>query len=313
MDLDNDPPHVISACGVEVSPSEVDARGDLTLKVELPGSATNESPASALLIKDQNAALVQRLELAERDAENAARVEIVVAAPAEPGSYTWFAVRTADETSAAAEEGATPFSFRVKPHRTHVVVWDVPAAVERGEAFNIKLGVKCSSECAPDGWMLEVRDDAGRKLARTPVSDGPWTGTAALYYAEVALRAPDKEGLYAWEAAAQMTDLDVPHTESQAGFGLRVVARPECLLTIVAMDRESQSPIAGAKVVVHPYRAATDARGVAELRVPKGEYRVFVSGRNYFPFRDDHEIDADMTIRAELDVDVGPSDADVWS
>ncbi len=52
---------------------------------------------------------------------------------------------------------------------------------------------------------------------------------------------------------------------------------------------------------------------MAEVRVPKGEYRLFVSGKNYFPFRSDSEVLSDMTIRAELAVDRELSDADVWS
>ena len=47
------------------------------------------------------------------------------------------------------------------------------------------------------------------------------------------------------------------------------------------------------------YRAFTNERGVAEVKVPKGEYRLFVSGKNYFPFRSDSEVSTDMTIRAE--------------
>jgi hypothetical protein len=72
-------------------------------------------------------------------------------------------------------------------------------------------------------------------------------------------------------------------------------------------------PIAGAKVVVHPYRALTDADGVAEIRLPKGAYRLFVSGHERFPFRSDGEISGDLTITAELDDDFGPSDAELWS
>lgn len=130
---------------------------------------------------------------------------------------------------------------------------------------------------------------------------------------EVDLSAPDTEGLYAWEAKAQAGGLDIPHAECIASFGVRVVPTPECLLTVVAIDVESQTPVKGAKVVVHPYKAFTDERGVAEVRVPKGEYRLFVSGRNYFPFRSDGEVKTDVTIRAELALDPGLSDADVWS
>jgi hypothetical protein len=88
---------------------------------------------------------------------------------------------------------------------------------------------------------------------------------------------------------------------------------PGCLLTVVAIDGESQTPVAGAKVVLHPYKTFTDERGVAEVRVPQGEYRLFVSGKQYFPFRCECDIEADVAIRAELFVDRELSDADIWS
>ncbi|HEX7080387.1 MAG TPA: hypothetical protein VF329_05190 [Gammaproteobacteria bacterium] len=83
-------------------------------------------------------------------------------------------------------------------------------------------------------------------------------------------------------------------------------------MTVVAVDRQSGLPVKGARVVAHPYRAVTDERGVAELHVPKGAYRLFVSSRAYFPFRRDAEATADATIRAELEADSGPSDAELW-
>ena len=63
----------------------------------------------------------------------------------------------------------------------------------------------------------------------------------------------------------------IPHAEGAAN-GMRVVSRPECLVTIEALDKESQTPLSGARVVMHPYRAVTDERGVAEVRVAKGAY-----------------------------------------
>jgi hypothetical protein len=92
-----------------------------------------------------------------------------------------------------------------------------------------------------------------------------------------------------------------------------VVRAPQCVLRVVAIDAASRKPVRGARVVVHPYRAVTDEQGVAELRVPKGAYRLFVSGRDYFPFRSDGEVRADVTIEAELAADRGPSDAELWS
>ena len=44
---------------------------------------------------------------------------------------------------------------------------------------------------------------------------------------------------------------------------LRVVSPPDCEITVEAFDREKQTPIKGARVVMHPYRAMTDENGIA--------------------------------------------------
>ena len=200
-----------------------------------------------------------------------------------------------------------------KPHDTRVVVWDAPAAVERGKRFAVRVGVACSSKCAPAGWRVEVRDHDGERRTTTSLGDDPWPGTDALYHAEVALAAPHAEGLHTWEAAALTDGSAVAHTGGSARFGVRVVSTPACLVRVVAVDAESGTPVEGARVVAHPYRTVTDERGVAEMRVPAGEYRLFVSGKGCIPFRFDGVVKADTTIRAQLAQDVELSDADIWS
>jgi hypothetical protein len=163
---------------------------------------------------------------------------------------------------------------------------------------------------------VAIRDAAGRSVASARVGDAPWPGTAALFHTEIELHAPDAEGLHAYEASLETdpaADNRPTHTAASARFQVRAVPAPECLVKVVAVDAASRTPVRGARVVVHPYRAVTDAHGVAELRVPKGAYRLFVSGRDYFPFRADGEVSADVTIQAELAADRGPSDAELWS
>ena len=200
-----------------------------------------------------------------------------------------------------------------EPHATRVVVWDTPPAIERGKRFAVRLGVACSARCSAGGWTVEVHDHEGSKRATTTLGNDPWPGTDALHHAEVALEAPDTEGLYAWKAVTPANDADGSHTGGNASFHVRVVAAPGCLLTVVARDAESQAAVEGARVVAHPYRTVTDERGVARLQVPAGEYRLFVSGKGYVPFRFDGAVKADTTIRAELSQDVELSDADIWS
>lgn len=209
-------------------------------------------------------------------------------------------------------------------HTRHVAVWDVPSAVDCGETYRIKVGVKCAEQCVPTDWVVEVRDPDGRLLEKTALGEEPWPGTTALHYAELELAAPEVEGLFTCQVVAPEVALpdagreeaggaQIAHGPASARFNVCIVPAPECRLTVLAVDKETQTPIEGATVVVHPYRSVTDAGGRAEVRVPRGAYRLFVSGRAYFPFRSDGEADADATIRAELDRDVAPSDAELWS
>ena len=314
MSGQRDPTRTIGACSVDISPGEVDAGADMTLTGKVVCCPAGDLRGTTLLIKDQDDAVVQHLELTEFDGETNATSECSVKAPVRPGVYTWLAVCPAHSKAGTSYgEASTSFSFTVKPHRTHVAVWDTPSAIESGEDFSITLGVKCSFECRPDGWAIEIRDHDGNTRATTTLSDDPWPGTAALYYAVVDLRAPDTEGLFTWEAKAPMGGLDVRHAEGITRFGVRVVPAPEHVLTVVARDAETQTPVEGVKVVVHPYHAVTDERGVAVVKVPKGKYRLYVSGRNYTAFRRDGEVKADVTIRVELALEQGLSDADVWS
>jgi hypothetical protein len=201
----------------------------------------------------------------------------------------------------------------VEMHRRSVVVWDVPPAIERGSAFRVRIGIKCALACPSERWTLDVRDHDGNVRATATVGNEIWPGTAALYFSEIELRAPDAEGLYEWVARApQCASGDNAHAQASAGFNVRTMASPQCLLTVIAVDKESRTPIQGAKVVLHPYRAVTDARGVASIAVAKGRDRLFVSGGQYFPFRVDSEVTADMTLRAELEMDLAPGDAELW-
>ena len=204
-------------------------------------------------------------------------------------------------------------THEIELHSTRIVVWEVPATIECGETFSVKVGVKCSSECRLDGWTVEVRDHDGSTRASAVTSKRPWRDTVGLHYVLVELNAPDSEGLYTWEARASVNNLtEVRHAEGIARFGVRAVPAPDCVLTVVAVDVESQVPVEGAKVVAHPYRTFTDEQGMAKVRVPAGEYRLFVSGKKYFPYRSDCDVKADLTVKADLAVDRELSDADIW-
>ena len=205
----------------------------------------------------------------------------------------------------------------MEPHATRIVVWDTPAAVECGAALRFKVGVKCAAECGAAARRVEIRDEDGRSVASAAVGDVPWPGTAALYFAELELRAPDTEGLHAWEARAADGRRRAPGRHAHRGE--RAVPRSRRACARVSRESRRRRRARAARrcrarrsSFIRTARV-TDAQGVAELRVPKGAYRLFVSGRDRFPFRSDGEVSADVTIRAELDEDRGPSDAELWS
>jgi hypothetical protein len=92
-------------------------------------------------------------------------------------------------------------------------------------------------------------------------------------------------------------------------MAVRVVRAPDCEVTVEAVDRENQRPIEGASVVMHPYRAVTDEKGVARIKVTRGRYDILVSGPRYVPVSIPAEVTADMVTRAELDEEL-PWDPD---
>ena len=57
---------------------------------------------------------------------------------------------------------------------------------------------------------------------------------------------------------------------------------------------------------MHPYKAVTDERGIAEVRVAKGAYKLFVSQTKYLTFGLLVEVTADMKTRVELDLEPVP-------
>lgn len=293
-------------CVVDVSPEVVDAGAEMTLHGKVSCFPACNLRGHTLLVKDQAGAHAGSVELTGFDGETNESGEFVVKAPVKAGEYTWLAVCPAVvKEGISYMEASTPISFTVKPHTTSVVAWDIPSAVVVGERFRTKVGIKCSNECHLTNRDFGIYDHEGAQVATGTLSGGRWPGTG-LYAAEVELEAPAGEGLYTWSVKCPGLDVGIPHAEGSISFGVRVVSHPECLVTVETVDKVSQTPLSGARVVMHPYRAVTDERGVAEVRVAKGAYKLFVSQTRYLTFGLPVEVTADMTARAELDLEPVP-------
>ena len=191
----------------------------------------------------------------------------------------------------------------VEPHTTNVAVWDIPSAIVAGERFRVKVGVKCADECDLTNAGFGIVDEEGTQLATGTLPGDLWPGSTGLYVAEVELAAPATEGLYTWNVTIPASEAEIPHAAGSASFGIRVVSQPDYLVTIEAVDEADHAPLRGARVVMHPYRAVTDDRGIAAVRVAKGSYQLFVSQTRYITLGLPIEVHADMTARAELSVE----------
>ena len=81
---------------------------------------------------------------------------------------------------------------------------------------------------------------------------------------------------------------------------MKVVAAPDFEITVETIDAENQTPVKGMHVLLHPYRATTDERGQARIKVAKGRYNLAISGFKYAAYRDVIEADDDLVLRAEM-------------
>ena len=150
---------------------------------------------------------------------------------------------------------------------------------------------------------MSIFDQEGSRAGTVKLGHDVWPGTEALYFAEVEVAAPQTAGSHQWEAKIAGWDAELPHASGSFPLMVRVVSSPDCEVTVRAVDREKQTPIAGARVVMHPYRAVTDDNGIARVRVARGQYDILVSGPQYLPACASVEVIADMITSAELDAE----------
>jgi len=198
-------------------------------------------------------------------------------------------------------------------HVTELTLWDVPSATVVGEQVRFVVGARCSAGCNLGGRELGIYDQQGACVGMAKLGREVWPGTEALYVAEVQASAPPAAGSHQWEVKATGWDTEAPHAAGSYPVAIRVVDTPDCVVTVKAVDKESQAPIAGAHVVMHPYRAVADAGGVARVRVAKGQYDILVSGRGHVAACISVEVAADTAASAELEADQPwvPSDEEI--
>jgi hypothetical protein len=291
--------HGRRTCGVDVSPRDADAGAELTVGVRASCPDGCDLTGQSVSIRDREHTELARAELAQREGE--ATAAFVLRAPCEVGEHVWMAVLAAHDNEGISHEAtSTAFSFATKAHAASVNVWGLPSAIPVGERFGFKVGIKCSAGCRLTGRPLSISDHQGAQVGAANLGDDVWPGTGALYFAEVEAQAPLATGDHRWQVSTAGSDAGVPHAAGSVAFAIKVVSPPDHEVTVEAFDSETQAPIKGAHVLLHPYRALTDDRGMAKIKVAKGRYKLFVSGFNYIAYQDMIDVAGDVTARAEL-------------
>jgi hypothetical protein len=263
----------------EPAPSELPIGSDLVLRVKLSCMSGCDLGALPLAITGPDGQVVAIEAPADHDAAHEDNVlrDIALKAPGTVGAHVWTIRFPPHESDGVRHEECTlPVCVTTLPHATSLAVWAVPSPVVVGERFRIKVGAKSAAGYGLGGTKILISDQSGAVLGRGTLQDTPWPGTSALYWTELELPAPDREGMFWCAANFAATEVATPHERSSSKFSVAIVRPPEHRLTIEVFERDSKAPIEDAQVRLGAYRAATDPSGRAEVAMPKGTYDLTV-------------------------------------
>jgi hypothetical protein len=199
-------------------------------------------------------------------------------------------------------EAALDVPVRVVPQPTSLAVWDVPLSVVRGAAFTVKAGAKSAANASLAGCPIELVDETGAVAGLGRLGDKPLGGTDALYWTEVSLTAPRREGLATFTARFAAAGLALPHDASGTSFGVAVVPPPEHLLRVKVVEQASCAPIPDVELRLGTYRGTTGEAGLAQIALPKGCYELHLWKVGFEASARTIEIDGDALVQIEATV-----------
>jgi hypothetical protein len=293
--------HGQRTCAVDVSEGEVDAGAEVTVRARVSCPHGCDLGGQRVSIRNPAGTELASAAFTERAGEAYVTSALAFRAPLQVGEHICRAIFAASEKDGVLhEEISAEFSFVARAHAASVSAWGLPFAIAAGERFTLKIGVKCSAACPLSGKPLTIVDHEGARVGAASLADDVWPGTNALYFAEVEVVAPLIPGDYQWQARTPGSDSSDPHAAGSCTFAVKVVSPPDHAVTVEVIDSMEQTPIEGAHVLVHPYRAFTDERGVAKIEVAKGRYTLVVSGFRYIAYQNTIDVVGDVTMRAEL-------------
>jgi hypothetical protein len=283
----------------EPLPIEAAAGSDIVLTARVSCSSGCDRTGMAITVTAPDGAAATHALTSHHDGISAT-APIVLKAPPRVGDHVFRLVLPPHEIAGTRyPETALDVPVRTGPQALSLAVWDIASPVIAGTRFTIKAGAKSTADCALAGRAIEIWDASGMVVARGMLSDTPWPGTAALYWTQLGLLAPEQEGVAVWSARFEAAELDLPHEGAWSAFSLAVVRPPEHLLSVKVIEQATAAPIPDVELRLGAYRGTTGPSGLAEIALPKGRYELHVWKVGYDAPPRPVEIGADAFVEVE--------------
>jgi len=142
-----------------------------------------------------------------------------------------------------------------------------------------------------------VCNDAGERIGTGTLGSEPWPATAALYWTELDLVAPEREGDVSLDVRAAPT---LPHAGATSVVTFVVSRKPEHRVTLRVIDKTNRVPLGGVELRLGRFRTVTDDEGTAQVDVAAGSYEVGTWKNGYEVLSRAVDIARDTTLDLEL-------------
>jgi len=305
--------HPTSVALVRPPAAEVDAGTAIVLKIKVSCPYGCDLRGRVIDVVAPDGAVVAGSGLAEfADHANNETTEFAFMAPGEVGEYSWRLVFPKHEAEGLVhEEGSLPITVKTRAHDTSLAVWGVPSPIVIDHPFRIHVGATCSAGCDLEGREIQICDETGANMARAKLGETPWDGTRALYWTEVDLFAPAREGATSRSIRFAPTELRLPHDGASARFGFETVRAPQYSVTVKVVQKDAGTPIEDAQVRLGVYFASSDQTGLAKMAIPHGTYDLDVLKTGYEALSRVLDVNGDVTVEVEV-AGVPPENPDAY-
>ena len=304
--------HPISVALSRPPAGAVDAGTSISLKVQVSCPSGCDLRGTAINVTAPDGVVVATSELAEHIAHVSETAEFAFKAPDEVGEHAWTLLFPKHEAEGLVhEEASLPITVRTRAHDTSLAVWGVPSPIVMGHPFRLHVGATCSAGCDLRRQEIEIFDETGASLARANLGETPWEGTRALYWTEIGLAAPIKEGGARWSIRFAATELRLAHDDASARFGFETVKPPQHTVTVKVVQKDAGTPIEDAQVRLGVYFAYSDRTGLARVAMPRGTYDLDVRKTGYEALSRVLAVDGDVTVEVEAAI-IPPENPDAY-